>query len=108
MVLPMYVSAQDTCTFTFSGRVTDAETRDPLPFATVLVKELNTGAVADEKGRFKVEKLCPGTYTFVCSFLGYTSFTYKATVSGNTVNNFPLQPDVTAIDEVIVKGQREE
>jgi iron complex outermembrane receptor protein len=108
MALPMYVSAQDTCTFTLSGRVTDAATHDPLPFATVLVKELNTGAVADEKGRFRIEKLCPGSYTFVCSFLGYTSITYKAILSGNATYNFVLLSEATAIDEVIVKGQREE
>jgi iron complex outermembrane receptor protein len=108
MLLPHFVSAQTDCSIAFSGKVFDAATHEVLPFATVYIQELNTGAVADEKGRFKKDGLCPGSYTFVCSYLGYTSSTYKSEISKNTSYNFSLQPETTTIDEVVIKGERED
>ena len=108
MLLPQSLLAQNNCSIAFSGKAIDAQTKETLPFATVYIQELQTGVVADEKGRFKKDGLCPGSYTFVCSFLGYTSVTYKTDISKNTSFNFSLQPETTVIDEVVVKAEREE
>ncbi|HWA32842.1 MAG TPA: TonB-dependent receptor, partial [Cyclobacteriaceae bacterium] len=108
MLLPQTLLAQDNCSIAFSGKVIDAQTKETLPFATVYIQELQTGVVADDKGRFRKDNLCPGSYTFVCAFLGYTSITYKTDISKNTSYNFSLEPETTIIDEVVVKGEKDE
>ncbi|MGZ5282365.1 MAG: carboxypeptidase-like regulatory domain-containing protein, partial [Bacteroidia bacterium] len=37
------------------GKIVDSKTGEPVPFATILIKELKTGAVADLNGNFKIE-----------------------------------------------------
>ncbi len=60
-------------TQTLRGRVTDLNSKFPLPGATVVV--LNTdpilGAVTDEKGYYKIVNVPLGRQTVKCSFIGY-------------------------------------
>src|SRR5690554_2362950 len=54
-----------------TGRVTDADTGEPLPGVNVVVEELATGAATDVEGRYTISGLRPGTYTLRASFVGY-------------------------------------
>jgi iron complex outermembrane receptor protein len=108
MLLPHCLLAQSNCSVAFTGKVSDAETKEALPFAAVYVQELNIGAVADESGKFTVNSLCPGTYTITCSFVGYKPITYHAALSKNAVYNFTLQQEATTMVEVTVRGEKED
>lgn len=97
-----------------SGVVVDESTNDKIPFATVSVYDLNsgklvTGAVSNEKGKFKVDKLELGDYRTVISFIGYTSDTLKSVTLSNTKThvNFgevPLAPSTVEMEGVEVQG----
>ena len=63
---------------TVEGVVLDKEMNDgPLPFANVLVKGTATGTVTDFDGKFSLNNLEPGTYSFVFSFVGYETITLE-------------------------------
>jgi hypothetical protein len=68
-----------------SGRITDKDTKEPIPFATVRVfsgGQLKGGAQADIDGVYMVSPLVPGTYDVEFSSVGYN----KQTVSGVVIN----------------------
>ena len=57
---------------TLTGRVTDLQTGEPLPGATVFSPQLDTGAATDVDGRYTLALPSPGVYRVVVSFVGYT------------------------------------
>ncbi len=62
-----------------TGRVTN-EYDEPVPFANVYVKELGTGALSDDEGRYTFPFSVDGEYEIVFSSLGYTSRTINLIV----------------------------
>ncbi len=67
MFLPALCYAQS-----ISGTIMDAESGNPLPYATVLLSPANKSFVSDLKGNFFIQAK-PGTYTLKVSYLGYAS-----------------------------------
>ena len=66
----------DSCAYEIQGRIIDAETKQPIPFATVMIKNTRKGAMADEHGKFLLDKLCGKEYTLLCSCVGYKPVTH--------------------------------
>lgn len=79
-----------------SGIVTDAETNEPLPGATITVQNQSRGTITDGEGKFTLEAAAGDVLNF--SLVGYTPQT--ATVSGSTLNIALSQGE--ALQEVIV------
>ena len=57
------------------GKVVDATTNAPLPFATVVLQGASTGAATDFDGEYRLEGVPSGVHNVVVSFLGYTTET---------------------------------
>ncbi|MBT1705402.1 TonB-dependent receptor [Chryseosolibacter indicus] len=90
-------------TVTITGTVKDAETREPLRFATVQLLPEKTGTTTNEQGNFSLnissEKL-KGSFLII-SFIGYK--TDSLVLSGKQLKyNILLTPDLSALKEVIV------
>jgi hypothetical protein len=66
--LPFYGFTQSAV----EGKVIDAETKAPLPFATIGVKGTPYGTIANEDGVFRMSRIAE-TDTLVVGFLGYFS-----------------------------------
>ncbi|MBD1396724.1 TonB-dependent receptor [Pontibacter sp. JH31] len=95
-------------TFTISGSVTNAGTKEAAPAAEVLL--VNNGSItkADAKGIFFIKNLSPGTYTLTAYSIGLGSQTQQVTVSDAHVSvRFELKPLEGSLREVNVKGERE-
>jgi len=60
------------------GRVFD-EKNDPLPYASLFVKETSKGTTANQEGRYALN-LKQGNYTIVVQYVGYTTLTRKIAV----------------------------
>jgi iron complex outermembrane receptor protein len=90
--------------FELSGKVID-KNKDPLPGASILVKELKKGTSADFDGNFSFE-LEKGTYTIEVSFLGYKTISEKVTLSKDEEYVVQLNSDETVLDEVLVSAVR--
>lgn len=74
------------------GMVTDSE-GVPLPFANIYIKGRIEGAMSDEQGRFSFQTRAVGTFTLVCSYVGYQTFEKSITLKyGETIDlNIILQ-----------------
>jgi len=92
---------------TVTGTVTDAQTGDPLPGANVYLQGTNAGSATDQNGRYRILNAPPGSYTLICSYIGYQQASQSITLqSGETVQaNFALQSKaVTGEEQVVVVG----
>jgi outer membrane receptor for ferrienterochelin and colicins len=86
------------------GRVT-AQGR-PVPFANVGVRGTAYGTASDLEGRFRIEQLPAGTYTFVASAVGFSAAEQVVSVAaGETATvTFELEETVVETEGVVVTG----
>ena len=89
-----------------SGKITSAN-GEPIPFASVYIKNENKGTTSDEKGFYKLENLS-GTLTIDVSYQGYRRASKTITISSseNLTLNFTLFEDQLGLDEVVVTATR--
>jgi hypothetical protein len=55
----------------FTGTVIEELTGEPVPGATILIKEFNQEIYTDFEGNFTIENIAPGTYNLVISFVSF-------------------------------------
>ena len=103
LLLPAHSIAQSNCSYAFSGKVFDAQTKEELPSADIFITELNTGSASDSKGKFVINSICEGSYTVVCSFVGYKTASLKIKVTKNITTDFFLAPETIQMNEVIIE-----
>ena len=72
--LPSSINAQNVRTGTIKGLVMDAETREPLAGANVMLRGTTRGAATDLTGLFIIEDILVGSYTLDFSYIGYDSY----------------------------------
>ena len=97
-----YLNAQD-CHIALRGHVTEADTKGPLAYATVFVKEIGKGAVTDENGWFSIPNLCEKTaYTVEISHVECAHFTQVVRLTENTEMDFQLVHDAI-LNEVLIQ-----
>jgi hypothetical protein len=92
----------------FQGAVLDAETRDPLVFATLILEKQNISTITNSEGEFllKVPKEVAGGKVQI-SFLGYTSRVIPLSQFKEEGNEIALTPSVTSLPEVDVVVPRD-
>ncbi|HEX9876150.1 MAG TPA: carboxypeptidase regulatory-like domain-containing protein [Gammaproteobacteria bacterium] len=114
--LLLAISAHAQTEVTVSGRLIDALTLQPVPFAAVTVRaepdgRTVTGVLSDENGRFIVSSLPEGQYVFNAEFLGYQRI--DTTVLIGELNNIydlgdiELQPLEGDLEEVVITGRQQ-
>ncbi|GAB4043485.1 TonB-dependent receptor [Spirosoma litoris] len=100
-----------TCTKVAQGQILGLDTHEPLVGATVYVRELQTGSVADSVGSFRINRLCAGKYTLDYQFVGYKTKTVSITVGSDsllTLATVQLASDNQLLQEVVVTEHRSE
>lgn len=92
------------------GKVSDRETRKPLPFASVYINYTTYGTTTDTDGSYLLDHLPTGEQELVVSFIGYRSYHAKINVNDSipTVLNITLQPETTQLHEVQVNSTKDE
>ena len=91
-------------TFTLNGKVVN-ENKEPLPGATILVKEENKGTSTDFDGKFRVN-FPKGKYIIQVSFVGYKSVSKEISLTKNDAIEFILSANSTVLEEVLVSAVR--
>ncbi len=99
IIVAMAVSLQAFSQIEISGRVTDGDTGESLPMATVSIEGTSLGTIADLDGNFTITANSD-TDILVCSFVGYLS--KSISIGNQRVINVSLFPDLAEIDEVVV------
>ena len=90
------------------GDVKSAATKEPIPFADILVKGTNFGTAADKTGHFKLVNIPEGKITIVARAIGYKQkeITINAE-KGKSINLFfELEEDILELNRVVVTGNR--
>lgn len=87
--------------------VVTSNSDEKIPFATILLEEINVGVSANVDGFFILEDVKAGSYTIKVSSVGYTSIKQDITITDNETKSisFKLQYDGD-LDEVEVFGSR--
>ncbi len=100
------MQSQEATTGAIGGKLSDKEMNgEPLPFANVLLKNSTKGTTSDYDGIYLLDKLEPGTYTVVFSFVGYETLEVPNVVveAGKVTEvNTELGSSAAALDEVVI------
>ena len=101
LVCPMELSAQSTKTFQVKGKVTAADTKEPLIAVGVQLKASNIGTITDMNGDYSITVNDPkGVLTF--SAVGYK--TVSVDVANRAVINVVLELEVESLEDAVVIG----
>ena len=92
------------------GKVVDATTNAPLPFASVVLQGQTSGTATDFEGAYRLEGVPAGVHNVVVSFLGYTPetvFEIETTPARPAVVNVALSEAAIAVDaaEVVAESR---
>lgn len=106
LLVPLLSFSQGTIT----GRVIDAKTFKPLPYATVYLNQTTIGDATNDKGEFSLSKIKAGRYELVVSYVGYQTSQTKVTVNDTIplTLSIKLTPSATGLKEVLVKAKKDD
>lgn len=85
------------------GKVTDAQSGDPIPFANIIFQGTTSGTTTDFDGNFTV-KTTDVTDSLVVSYMGYTTRVRKIQRGVSQTINFQLEEVATALREIVVEA----
>lgn len=93
--------------FILKGKVVDAESFQPLEFATAFINNSTFGDITDGNGDFQID-IPSGNYELVISYLGYQTFSFPF----NTANlresyEFRILPEPLELEETQVSEKRD-
>lgn len=102
LLLSVFSYAQSTIT----GKVVDAESKEPLQGASIFAQNTTRGTVSDKEGAFQLY-LDKGGYELIVSFTGYQSKTITVENSGDRQFTIELQKADNSMSEIIIKSSNE-
>ena len=83
-----------------TGTVTD-EYGSGMPGVNVLVQDTSEGTITDVNGNYSVQ-VSDGNQVLVFSFVGYKPA--EVSISGRSVIDITLEPDLQQLEEIVVVG----
>lgn len=89
------------------GNVIDAETGEPIEFATVYLSYTTCGALTGKNGEYKIKNCPTGKYKIICSAVGYSinSKTVKLVANENLRIDFRVKVNPIKVAEIKVVGK---
>lgn len=102
------ISAKDTTRLiprklSISGMIKDRKGQ-PLPGASVYLSHYKIGVSADNKGRFLIPNLNPGSYTVLVQMIGFMPVSQNVMLSVKSTDfDLALEESVNALKEVVVR-----
>jgi outer membrane receptor protein involved in Fe transport len=93
---------------TLKGKITDKATKEPIPFANVVVEVGGVqigGSTSDFDGNYMIKPIPPGKVDLKATYVGYTPYTLKGVVilpDKIQFQNVELSPATTTLNEVEV------
>ena len=86
------------------GQITDADTGEPLPYASAVYKGHNVAVISDLEGEFSIARHHGWSITF--SSVGYKSEVVLINGATKSPLNIALKPDNAVLKEVTIKAER--
>lgn len=105
LLLHLSLAAQKKVTL--SGYIKDVSNGEAAIGATIYVPEAETGVNTNIYGFYSIS-LEPGEYTFVFSYVGFSTVTKKINLTSNTTVGIELEPADIQLKEVVVQGEKKD
>ncbi len=90
-------------TTNITGKVTDELTNEPIPFATVILKNSTIGANTDINGSYQITTSTPSD-SILCTMLGYKPVMLRVRNGQSQTINFVLKANKFELGEVVIKA----
>ena len=103
LILFFFVPASTIAQTVVKGKVTDAHSGDPIPFANIIFQGTTHGTTTDFDGNFNVKTISSAD-SLVVSYMGYTTRTKKVEPGVSQVINFQLEELVTSLEEIVFEA----
>jgi iron complex outermembrane recepter protein len=87
-----------------TGKVTDAQSNEPLAGASVYIHEAKVGAVTNNAGVYRIQNLPSGKFLVEVTYLGYSPVTETIDINGDLQKDFSLSTAVVENQGVTVTG----
>lgn len=106
VIIPNLSFAQGQKKYFIEGTVTLSGTSEPIPYANVLIKELNLWSSTSAEGKFKIQGILPGSYTMEVSSLGYQKVAIPIKITQDyTGFKLQMKEENLTLDDVIVTAK---
>lgn len=92
-----------------AGRVFDAQTREPLPGASIVIEGTRQGAAANVDGYYFINNVAPGTYTLSVGLVGYQRAVIRnvlVKIDLTTTQDVAINPTSVSVSEVVITADR--
>ena len=89
------------------GTITDRITKEPIPFANIVLESTNQGTTSDFDGNFSLTNITPGIYTVLSSVVGYQKVAIAEVSIGSTKPiflNIELTESVERLETVEIRA----
>ena len=98
------IQAQSSIYGSLNGTIIDADTKEPLPGANIIVMGTMLGTISDLKGNFSVRKIPPGKYNIKATMMGYKSIVIEVQINSQAkaTVNFNLKETVIETPTLVV------
>jgi len=100
------ISSQESNRVTILGRVTDANTGNPISFVNVFIANTTKGTTTDENGLYKIDNIPLGKHQLVISMMGYKVET-RTIIFAEPVRremNFHLKQEILEFPDIEVEA----
>ena len=97
-----------SCTCFIKGIVRDQHSGQPIIGATVLLTGTTNGVFTDDKGRYEIKDLCPGSYKLEARIVGYSIYKQSIDLKTGHEENFTLLEQEIHLKDVEITAQRTE
>ncbi|MBE7638912.1 TonB-dependent receptor [Salegentibacter sp. BLCTC] len=87
---------------TFSGKITNTATGEPIFSANIYFPELNKGDMSDIDGNFSIANIPDGTFKVLVSSIGFATYSKELNFPETSNLNIVLEKSAIEMEEVIV------
>lgn len=102
LIMPFFVSAQETGPFSIRGSVSACSTGLPLSGANIVLQKEQKHATTDDEGMFFLPKMAKGSYRISVSSIGFETAVKTVALHTDTSVCFCLKPQELVLDDVAV------
>ncbi|MET0463757.1 MAG: carboxypeptidase-like regulatory domain-containing protein [Chitinophagaceae bacterium] len=106
-LLLTFLSVAAKAQFNISGKVIDAETKEPLSGASVYCQNTTSGTTSNKQGEFSLALKSSGGYELIVSFTGYQTHRLQISHTDAHLPDIEMAREEKSMTEVIIKSSNE-
>lgn len=103
-----YAQSKDSCNYELNGTVLDEDTKGPLAFVLIKIKDTDQSTITGFDGRFQFYQLCEPNNTLILSCYGYCDTACEQHHKHGKTPHIYLKKQVNVLDEVTIEVEKPE